>query len=208
MPIQLDPNLPESLYPLAWLIGSWSGHGAVQLREADGSAADRRIEQTLQCSATEEGTLAWSMGTELIDAPAPLPPTSAFAKDPLPAESQGTGEHTLLLRERGIWRVGDPLPGQDLAAARRAAPGDPRGHISYALDVELETEGVARHWQGEVRGPRIQLALHGDGAPVSATRMFGYVGGRLMWLWERLPMGTTEDDKGLAPYLSVELDRD
>lgn len=208
MPIPLDPNLPPSLYPLAWLIGSWRGHGAVQLREADGSPGDRRIEQELQCTPTEDGTLRWSLRTDMVDVPAPLPPTSAFAREPeMPQDPFGTGERTPLLRESGLWRVGDPLPGQDLEAAQAAAPGDPRGHISYALDVTFESEGVEHHWTGEVRGPRIQLARREVGMPVSQTRLFGYVGGRLMWLWERVPVGAGDDDKGLAPYLSVELDR-
>lgn len=212
MPIALDPSLPRELYPLAWLIGTWEGAGAVQLREQDGTVVERRIEQRLVCTAQEDGTLGWRMSTDAIDTAAPLPPTSAFAKDTdVPAERYvGSGERTPLLRENGVWTVGDPLPGQDLAAAEAAKPGDPAGVISYALQAKLDSADGERMWLGEVRGPRIQLAP----PDATQTRMFGYISGRVMWLWERAPHGTdTADAAGapaadaLVPYLSVELDR-
>jgi hypothetical protein len=214
MPIVLDPSLPESLYPLAWLVGSWSGDGAAQVPDdsADGESVGRRIEQKLVCTPHEDGTLAWVMTTDEVDAPAPLPPTSAFV-DPekTPTPEPGTGERQLLVREKGAWRVGDPLPGQDLEAAEAAAPGDPAGVISYAVELVLQREDGEEIWAGEVRGPRIQLGLRSsptaraaDGT-IAATRMFGLVGGRLMWLWERATDPAAPTD--LSPYLSVELDR-
>ncbi|MDU1463656.1 MAG: heme-binding beta-barrel domain-containing protein, partial [Dermabacter sp.] len=64
----------------------------------------------------------------------------------------------------------------------------------------------AEHWAGEVRGPRIQLATQdlgaANGADSHGARMFGLVGGRLMWLQE---VGSSP--ASLRPYLSVELDR-
>lgn len=202
MPITLDPSLPSSLYPLAWLIGSWRGVGALQSPDApDGG---RRIEQQLDCTAQEDGTLAWTSLIHVVDSPAPLPPTSAFARDDAPAPAAGTGERSLLMRERGVWSVGDPLPGQDLEAAAAAPPGSPQAIISSALTARFERDGVREEWSGEARGPRLQLALPGS-AGVEATRMFGYVSGRLMWLWER--RDPSAGDGSLAPYLSVELDR-
>lgn len=218
MPITLDPSLPPSLYPLAWLVGSWEGSGALPAPAGDtvgtDAASERRIEQHLQCTPREDGTLAWHSRIHLVDEPAPLPPTSAFARDePAPARPSGTGQRSLLMRENGIWRIGDPLPGQDLEAARAARPGEPAAMISYALEAQFERDGQELSWSGEVRGPRIQLAQR-DRAPgsedsalaarpqVAQTRMFGYVAGRLMWLWEQ------RDTAGdLTPYLSVELNR-
>lgn len=211
MPISLDTSLPESLYPLAWLVGSWNGAGAVHLRGDDGELSSQRVEQEVTASAAEDGSLAWTVRTDVVDAPAPLPPTSAFAKEPAPEPPAGTGARRLLHEESGRWTVGDPLPGQDLAAAEAAKPGDPAGVLSYHLEVHLTSDTGPETWLGEVRGPRIQLArqqdpstrLH-DGA-VAATRMFGLVGGRLMWLLERATDPTAPQD--LHPYLSVELDR-
>lgn len=216
MPITLDPSLPPSLYPLAWIVGSWEGSGAMHSPSTDGGAPmERRVEQHLQCTPREDGTLAWHSRIHLIDEPAPLPPTSAFARDERPAEqTHGTGQRSLLMREEGTWTLGDPLPGQDLEAARTARPGAPEATISYALHAAFERDGETLEWAGEVRGPRIQLAQRDQDArsepsalarrpAVVGTRMFGYVGGRLMWLWERRESAGAE----LAPYLSVELNR-
>jgi hypothetical protein len=92
MPITLDTSLPPSLYPLAWLIGSWQGSGA--LTAPSPGTPDVRIEQSLECTAQEDGTLAWRSLIHRVDAPAPLPPTSAFARDPEPGAtaSEGSGE--------------------------------------------------------------------------------------------------------------------
>lgn len=223
MTFALDPSLPPALYPLAWLVGSWEGSGAVHRTAAesadgagdaasDGAGRDRRIEQRLDCVPREDGTLAWTSLIHEIDDPAPLPPTSAFSREEAPAAAAGSGERTLLMKEHGIWTVGEPLPGQDLAAAERARAGDPAAVLSYHLQARFTRDGVQHDWAGEVRGPRIQLAQRGtDPAQepsarpdVGATRMFGYVSGRLMWLWER----RGEDPaQGLIPYLSLELNR-
>lgn len=211
MPILLDPSLPESLYPLAWLVGRWSGSGAVHLRDDSGEPSSQRVEQEVTATARDDGTLRWSARTHVVDAPAPLPPTSAFAKEPAATPPAGSGERRLLQEETGVWTVGDPLPGQDLDAARSAAPGDPAGVISYQLEARLSSGQDEEIWLGEVRGPRIQLARKqesgvaaADGA-LTATRMFGLVGGRLMWLLERATDPKAPQD--LQPYLSLELDR-
>lgn len=208
MPVTLDPSLPPSLYPLAWLIGSWHGFGATHQPTPEG-AVDRRVEQQLDCVALEDGTLAWTSLVHVIDDPAPLPPTSVFTSDDVPTPTPaGSGERSLLMRESGIWTVGEPLPGQDLAAAEKARPGEPAAVISYGLQAHFDSERAdgAEDWAGEVRGPRIQLARRSADGGVAATRMFGYVGGRLMWLWERRDRaGDTAAD--LTPYLSLELDR-
>jgi len=213
MPITLDTSLPPSLYPLAWLIGSWEGSGA--LTASSPGTPDLRIEQQLVCSGQEDGTLAWRSTIHRIDAPAPLPPTSAFARaaeDPADAApaAPSTGERSLLHREDGVWTVGDLLPGQDRAAAEAARPGSPEGQLSHHLEARFERRGeTAETWHGEVRGPRLQLALAGADGEVVATRMFGYVSGRLMWLWEQrgpAPDGSP-GETALLPHLSLELHR-
>ena len=208
MPVTLDPSLPPSLYPLAWLVGSWQGAGALHHPTPEGPA-DRRVEQQLDCVANQDGTLTWTSLVHVIDDPAPLPPTSVFTSDDVPAPTPvGSGERSLLMRESGVWTVGDPLPGQDLAAAREAPAGDPAAFISYGLQARFDPgqpDGAA-DWAGEVRGPRVQLARRAPDGALAATRMFGYVGGRLMWLWEH--RGDTGDaGTDLIPYLSLELDR-
>ena len=228
MTFALDPSLPPALYPLAWLVGSWEGSGAVHHRPdapaegappadaaADGLGRDRRIEQRLDCVPQADGTLAWTSLIHELDDPAPLPPTSAFARQDAPSPAAGSGERRLLMKEQGIWSVGELLPGQDLAAAERARPGDPAAVLSYRLQARFTRDGVEHDWAGEVRGPRIQLARRStdptrEPSALSArpaieeTRMFGYVSGRLMWLWERR---SDDAEQGLIPYLSLELNR-
>lgn len=209
MPITLDTSLPPSLYPLAWLIGSWEGSGALSATQP--GAADVRIEQQLVCTAREDGSLEWRSTIHRVDAPAPLPPTSVFARDEAAQEAPaGSGERTLLHREDGLWTVGDLLPGQDREAAQAARPGTPESLLSYRLEAQLTRRGEeTEQWTGEVRGPRVQLALGAEGDEVSATRLFGYVSGRLMWLWEhRLPVPDgAAGETALSPYLSLEMHR-
>lgn len=210
MPITLDTSLPPSLYPLAWLIGSWEGTGA--LSTADARTPDIRIEQQLSCIAGEDGTMQWRSTIHRIDAPAPLPPTSAFARDTetAPPAADGSGERTLLHREDGIWTVGDLLPGQDREVAEAARPGTPGSFLSHRLEAHLtRRDEPAEEWAGEVRGPRVQLALASPDGEIAATRMFGYVSGRLMWLWEHrrpVPDGAA-GETALTPYLSLEMHR-
>lgn len=226
MPITLDTSLPRELYPLAWLVGTWSGQGAGQVPGDDGedSPTGRLIEQEILAEPGEDASLNWTMRTWVLDAPAPVPPTAAFADaeadtdaagadhgaDEEPA--QGAPERRLLIEETGQWRVLGPVPGQDLEAAERAKPGTPEALVSYALEAVLTpTAGQPMVYRGEVRGPRIQLATENlgssftprqDGAEVRAARMFGLVQGRLFWVDERAT-GAEE----LAPFLSAELDR-
>lgn len=214
MPITLDADLDPALYPLAWLIGTWRGEGAVQLEAEDGSADGRRIEQEVVAEPTEDGALAWTMRTWVLDAPPPVPPTAAFSDTEAPEQpepaTEGEPERRLLIAESGFWRVAGAVPGQDLEAAAKAKPGTPEALVSYELQTVLaSTQGTVEVCTGEVRGPRIQLAAdlvgRTEGAVVahaSSTRMFGLVGGRLLWLIERA--GESSEP---APFISAELDR-
>lgn len=215
MPIALDADLDPALFPLAWLIGSWRGSGAVQMAGADGEAQGRRIEQELSARDAGDGTLAWSMRTWVLDSPPPLPPTSVFANgpaDPEPAAADPDDpsiERRLLVSETGTWRVLGPVPGQDLERAAAAKPGSPEAIVSHALEVTIASDGgTTEVFAGEVRGPRIQLAADEVGRTgphpghARTTRMFGLVGGRLMWLLDRAAEG-----EPLTTWISAELDR-
>lgn len=218
MPITLDADLDPALFPLAWILGSWRGEGAVELPRAEGTPEDaptgRRIEQEVEATALPGGTLGWTMRTWVVDAPPPVPPTAVFSEDATEPEPEVPAdgpepEKRLLLEESGTWEVLGPVEGQDLAAAKVAKPGSPESVISYTLRaVTSASDGTAEVSVGEVRGPRIQLATEsvsgsGEGPVHSrATRLFGLVGGRLFWVLER---ATGQEDP--VPYLSAELDR-
>lgn len=224
MPITLDENLDPALYPLAWLIGSWRGEGAVALTDERGEQDGRRIEQEINAQPAEGGAMSWTMRTWVLDEAPPVPPTAAFAhaapdspgdtpssaaQDAQAQPAHGPVERTLLVSETGTWTVGDPLPGQDLEAAASARPGTPEALVSHALEVELASDDGRREtFVGEVRGPRIQLATtqiqDETTTPrvLAARRMFGYVGGRLMWVLDRMVEGGE-----MTSWISAELDR-
>ncbi|ANP28405.1 Domain of uncharacterised function (DUF1794) [Mycobacteroides abscessus subsp. abscessus] len=221
MPIVIDENLDPSLYPLAWLVGAWEGTGAVQLKGENGEEVGHAIEQRLTVTPNSAKGLTWVMRTWVLNSPAPEPPTSAFyekGEEKSDASQQSTDTtlvRELLLEEKGTWRTTGVLPGQDEEAAKNAKPGSPESYLSHGVSLTMERssafgEAPAEHWAGEVRGPRIQLATQDLAASSGAAgsddshgaRMFGLVGGRLMWLQE---VGSSLSN--LRPYLSVELNR-
>src|SRR5690625_3973727 len=89
MPVTLDPSLPPSLYPLAWLVGSWQGAGALHHPTPEGPA-DRRVEQQLDCVANQDGTLTWTSLVHVIDDPAPHAPPSTVTIYVAPAPTPVT----------------------------------------------------------------------------------------------------------------------
>ncbi|MGQ4517488.1 FABP family protein [Dermabacteraceae bacterium CCM 9520] len=201
MPIILDSSLDPSLYPLAWLVGSWEGSGAVQLPGDDGEEVGKRIEQTLQIKPSDSKTLAWQMRTWVLDVPPPAPPTAAFvegAEEEPETPQEGEIERRLLTEESGYWRVTGPV-----------REGETEAQSPHKVELLIaHPEGYCDVYLGEVRGPRIHLATDfvartetGTG-PAAAMRMFGLVRGNLMWAYD-----TSRDDKPLSSYMSVELGR-
>lgn len=234
MPMTLDENLDPALYPLAWLIGTWRGTGAVQLPAADGSdapAAGRAIEQEVTAAPREDGTLGWTMRTWMLDAPAPVPPTAAFGDDAeaedADEEAQGDAqgddaqsdavepERSLLVEETGVWAVLEPVPGQDLEAAAAAKPGSPASLVSYQLQARISTDQDAQVttavYAGEVRGPRIRLVSDGRDAEETPAEGAGQIRtSRLFGLVGGRLFWVIErasETTPLAPWISAELDR-
>lgn len=218
MPILIDDTLDPSLFPLAWIAGHWQGQGAVQLPGPDGELVGRAVEQELVIEPDSSAGMTWTMHTYVLDAPAPEPPTSAFYENDGAAateneDSVGEPVRELLLEEQGTFRVSGPLPGQDVEAAKSARRGSPESYLSHGLTLTMRRSSAfgpseSEHWAGEVRGPRIQLASqsipdpYAPGSRVHAARMFGLVGGKLMWLQEVGP-----SLRELKAHLSMELER-
>lgn len=216
MPLVLDENLNPALYPLAWLIGDWFGSGALQEHPEEAEAKPKqvsknglKVEQELHISVSD-ASLAWKMRTYVLDAPAPAPPTSAFYEQPVVAENLN---RQLLLKENGVLKVDQLLPGQNEAKAKAAKPGSLESYLSYAVSFKVKSQTLAgesfeSNFAGEVRGPRLQLACldypnpYLKGQKTKALRMFGMVNGSIMWLQE---IGA--DFNQLTPHLSFELKR-
>jgi hypothetical protein len=183
--IELDASLHPELVPLSWLIGSWEGVGVVGYAETPEKQFGQRID-----FAAHEGTpfLQYTAHAWLLD-------------------EAGELESTLTL-ETGIWQLvrehdeGDVGPGMMVPTAEQsftsAAAVETLRTNDDAFEIEVEIahpHGVMELYAGTVRGPRIDLATDVVARTKTAkeytasTRMYGLVGGELMWAWDMAAMG-------------------
>jgi len=160
--VELSPDLPAPLVPLAWLIGDWVGVGVVGYPSLDG---DRQFGQEVTFAHDGRPFLAYTSRTWLLDA--------AGAKvRPLAAET-------------GYWRPAGPVPGgapdagsgmalEVLLAHPTGIVETYYGHVDGPR-VELATDVVAR-----TPGAKEYNAAH---------RLYGLVEGDLMWVMEMAAVG-------------------
>ena len=185
MVIELDDSVHSELVPLSWLIGSWEGVGVVGYADTPEKQFGQRID-----FVAHEGT--------------PLLQYTAHAW--LLSES-GELESTLTL-ETGIWQLVRPHDNGDVGPGMMV-PTEPQSFTTAAAvetlrtndeGFEIEAEivhphGVMELYAGTVRGPRIDLATDVVARTKTAkeytasTRMYGLVGGELMWAWDMAAMG-------------------
>ena len=195
---EIPSDLPLKLSSLAWLLGHWQGwgtvaapgtmppaetdtkdNGATQPAEED---ADSRFDPVLQ--DIEAAVVGEQMRMTIRTYEGEL----AEEFDPLWTAAEGL-DHiqpgALISEETTYWSVDTPL------AVVPAGPDEGR----ELRVVGSGTRGFAVLWAGVVMGPRIQLA---SDAVVRApradvldhfSRMFGLVGGELMWASEAMPAG-------------------
>lgn len=124
MPIELSPDLPPPLIPLAWLIGSWAGAGVVGYPTMD----DARFGQEVEFSHDGRPFLHYRSRAWLLD---------------------GDGERLRpLAAETGFWRVAG---GTDQGATElEVLLAHPTGYVEIYLGevegprVQLATDLVAR----------------------------------------------------------------
>lgn len=196
MAFDVPAGLAPELYPLAWLLGTWRGPGFL----AYPGIPERPFVQ--EVSFTHDGGpyLAYRSTMWLLDeVPEAAEPEAGRADDGAPDGAQD-GEVRYVAAdvwaaESGFWRV---VPS---AAAPGAAPtelevllAEPSGHVSVYL--------------GAAEGPRVELATDlvartATAADVAAvSRMYGLVGGELMWAMDMAAFGHE-----LQPYASARLSR-
>ncbi|GAA4517773.1 FABP family protein [Brevibacterium yomogidense] len=203
MPVEIPVDLQPELVPLAWLIGTWEGHGAVVYTDVE----EKHIFQ--RASFTTEG-----------DAPYLLYTCRTWLTDDADPEAGGASG-TLLGIETGFWQLarprGDHDTGPGLLPPTAAYP-----YTTAAAVEELRTErgdfdievalsyphGLMEHYAGRVAGPRVDLASDGGVKTPTAldyrasTRMYGLVDGHLMWVWEMAANGQDP-----AAHVSADLQR-
>ena len=209
MAFTLPDDLPPELYPLAWLAGTWRGYGILTYGETvpeqavyqemtfdhDGGPYLRQTTTIWTVDATRSKNLDFEM------------PGLQGASLLAPAQIWST--------ETTYWRpVGQEQPdGAD--SAETTGPADTEsagGPLTPITRLELVSADPAGHvgvWEGWIQGPRAQVGTQAVGRARTAvpveemTRMFGLVGGDLMWTQDMAAFGQSE----VSTYASGRLGR-
>jgi hypothetical protein len=155
-----DGLAPEA-YPLAWLVGRWTGAGIVDYPEIP------RVDVVQTVVFDHDG--------------------GPYLRYTSVMSTRGTdgGEGRVWASELGFWRVPSPAPeGSDLASGQHpveALIADASGVLSLYLGavgngrIDLATDLMARTASGADM--------------TAATRMYGLVDGDLLWAWDLAAFG-------------------
>lgn len=212
----LPTDLPADIVPLSWLLGVWEGTGVID-HEVGGTRYQGEFAHRVSFSHdggdyVNYAASAWLLGDE----------TAASAEDGDASEGASAPTRTPLVAETGYWRVArsqdDADPGPALlpakaprTTARTADDVEALRNAEGAFDLEVaivHSDGISELYLGQVRGPRIDLASDAIVRPASAkaygsaTRMYGYVDGHLLWAWDIAALGGA-----LASHASARLAR-
>lgn len=168
-----DGMAPEA-YPVAWLVGEWQGHGVVEYPDVPRSDFSQRV------VFDHDGGPYLSYSSTI----------TLMGMDGEPGQVWSA--------ESGFWRV---------------APAAPEGvqlkEGQHPLEVLVtDAAGILSVYLGAIGNGRIDLATDmmartSTAAEVAgATRMYGLVGGELMWAWDLAAFGHE-----LQSYASARLSR-
>jgi hypothetical protein len=208
MAFAIPEGLAPEVYPLAWLLGTWGGPGFLAYPEIP----ERPFVQEVTFAHDGGPYLTYTSTIRLLDEVTADLEVAREGDDhgapaaPVPGESPDATEvryapGTVWSAESGYWRV---VPGQ------QPAPSAPAGAVPPTeIEVLLaEPSGHVSVYLGAVQGPRIEIATDlvartATAADVSAvTRMYGLVGGELMWAMDMAAFGHE-----MQPYASARLAR-
>lgn len=185
MPFAIPEGLAPEVYPLAWLVGSWRGHGTIGYPGVPAVA----IEQHVVVDHDGGPYLVYSCVTWTIGEDGQRGPVWS--------------------RESGFWRVAPD--GAERVQVDGAGPDGARGGAAPPVPVELllaDPSGHVSVYLGGTAGGRIDLASDlvartATGAEIAAAaRLYGLVDGELMWAWDLAAFGHP-----LQSYLSARLTR-
>lgn len=179
---EIPENLPLRLAPLAWLVGNWQGWGTLvgkgELPPTDSEATPDESERTPDVPVLQH-IEADILGEQLRMRTSVYAGQVAEDIDPMWTAAQGM-DHIiagdLLWEETLYWSVTSPLTGL-------GGGEEPRELRAISAD----TRGRAILWAGVGVGPRIRLdsdaiaRVPGSDEVDYVSRMFGLVGGELMW---------------------------
>ncbi|MDN5635961.1 FABP family protein [Brevibacterium sandarakinum] len=183
--IELDSSVHPELVPLSWLIGSWEGVGVVGYADTPEKQFGQRVD-----FVAHPGT-----------------PFLQYTAHAWLLSEDGELESTLTL-ETGIWQLIRPRDAGDVGPGMLVPTEEPSFTSAAAVETlrtndegfEIEAEiahphGVMELYAGHVKGPRIDLSTDVVARTKTAkeytasTRMYGLVGGELMWAWDMAALG-------------------
>ena len=161
------------------------------------------VGSSMPTAPVASGELAESTGSTTSAAPAeptvPAEPTGSVGTT-VPAKPVGPAGSA------GSTRTSGPADSEDAPEGTRTGPLIP---VTALELVSADPAGHVAVWEGWIRGPRAQVGTQAVGrtrtsAPVTEmTRMFGLVGGDLMWTQDMAAFGVQE----LRTYASGRLGR-
>ncbi|MEO7348790.1 MAG: FABP family protein [Terrimesophilobacter sp.] len=199
--LQLPEGLPAELAPLAWLLGVWEGTGILNYPVGDEL---RSYEFGQRASFSHDGLphLNYSSYTWLL--------TANDETFPSP-----------LVTETGYWRLARQATDADPGPGLLAGIGEPAFATAEAVETLRNTDGgfdlevsllhpggVSELYLGQTKNARIDLATDAvmrssnAKAHTASTRMYGLVGGELLWAWDIAALG-----RGLTSHASGKLAR-
>lgn len=198
--IEIPVGLQPELVPLYWLIGTWEGTGMIEY-SVDGEMRKHPFRQRVTFQHDELPYLEYHSNVWLLDAE--------------------TDEASPLTAETGFWRLSRKRDAGDVGPGFLPPSAEPTMNNADAVETLRNDEGgfdlevaiahptgVAEHYYGMIRGARVDLAT--DGVLTSknaedyraATRMYGLVNNKMLWLWNIKALG-----QELATHASAELSR-
>lgn len=183
MSFAIPGGLAPEVYPLAWLVGRWTGAGVVVYP----TIPEARVRQEVVVDHDGGPYLRWS-STLWLAGEGGTDDDAAAAADAEPGPVWST--------ESGYWRVPPDRPA-DTPAGKDPVELlliDPAGHLTlYA--------GIAGN--GRIDLASDLIARTPDAAEVNAaTRLYGLVDGALLWAWDIAAFG-----EPLQSYASARLTR-
>ena len=221
MAFTLPDDLAPELYPLAWLAGTWRGYGILTYGETvpeqavyqemtfdhDGGPYLRQTTTIWTVDATRSKNLDFEMpglqGASLL-APAQIWSTETTYWRPVGQEQPDGAEAAETATETA---TDSSEPAED--ATDTGSSSCPLIPITRLELVSADPAGHVGVWEGWIQGPRAQVGTQAVGRARTAvpveemTRMFGLVGGDLMWTQDMAAFGRSE----VTTYASGRLGR-
>nr|WP_300339789.1 FABP family protein [Actinomyces sp.] len=196
MAFTFPEDLAPELYPLAWLVGTWRGYGILTYGQ---TVPEQAVYQEMTFDHDggpylRQTTTIWTLdATRSQDLDFETPGLEGAEK--ITAAQVWSTETT-------YWRpVGQEQPDADDV--------DTRTPVTRLELVSTDPAGHVGVWEGWIQGPRAQVGTQAVGRTRTAAevtqmaRMFGLVGGDLMWTQDMAAFGRQE----MASYASGRLGR-